>query len=89
MNSSTSWAKTDMLGSNEATRWLTTQCKGYLAVGVIERNTQFGRETLYYTLFYFGPDSQLLGKHRKLKPIAAERLIWGKGDGSILTTINT
>ena len=61
----------------------------YLAVGVIERDTDFGGGTLYCTLLYFGPTGELLGKHRKLKPTAAERLIWDEGDGSTLTTINT
>jgi len=61
----------------------------YLAVGIIERDSQFSRGTLYCTLLYFGPDGRLLGKHRKLKPTAAERLIWGEGDGSTLTVIQT
>jgi len=61
----------------------------YLAVGVIERDTTFSRGTLYCTLLYFGPDGRLLGKHRKLKPTAAERLIWGEGDGSTLTVVDT
>jgi nitrilase len=65
------------------------QAGAYLAIGLIERDTQTSHGTLYCTLAYFGPDGRLLGTHRKLKPTGAERLIWGDGDGSTLTVIPT
>lgn len=64
------------------------EANAYLAIGVIERDEK-SHGTLYCTLLYFGPDGRLLGKHRKLKPTAAERLIWGEGNGSTLTVLST
>jgi nitrilase len=61
----------------------------WLAVGVIERDSQFSGGTLYCTLLYFNPAGDLVGKHRKLKPTAAERLVWGEGDGSTLTVVDS
>jgi nitrilase len=61
----------------------------YLVMGVVERDAQTSKGTLYCTVLYFGADGSLLGIHRKLKPTAAERLIWGEGDGSTLTVVDT
>lgn len=61
----------------------------YVVMGVVERSDHGGGGTLYGTTLYFGPDGRLLGKHRKLKPTGSERLIWGEGDGSTLTVVET
>ena len=87
----TYWANSVEIPSptTEALGAAARQANAYLAIGVIERDSQFSGGTLYCTLLYFGPDGQLIGKHRKLKPTAAERLIWGEGDGSTLTVLDT
>lgn len=57
----------------------------YVVMGVIERDNG----TCYCTVLFFGPDGSLLGKHRKLMPTVMERVIWGFGDGSTLTVIDS
>ncbi len=57
----------------------------HLVIGVIERDGG----TLYCTALMYGPDGRLLGKHRKLMPTALERLVWGCGDGSTLTVVDS
>ncbi len=57
----------------------------FAVVGVIERDGA----TVYCTALYFDGDKGLVGKHRKLMPTAAERLIWGFGDGSTLPVFKT
>ncbi len=59
--------------------------RSYVVIGVIERDMG----TCYCTVLFFGPDGAFLGKHRKLMPTALERMIWGFGDGSTLTAIES
>lgn len=61
--------------------------RAMLAVGVTERDSI--SDTLYCTLVYISREGKLLGKHRKIKPTAAERILWGEGDGQDLTVYKT
>ncbi|WP_268124781.1 carbon-nitrogen hydrolase family protein [Roseivirga pacifica] len=61
--------------------------KAFLAIGVNEKDLVSG--TMYCSIFYFGPNGNFLGKHRKIKPTAQERIIWGEDDGSTLSTFDT
>jgi nitrilase len=57
----------------------------YLVMGVVERD----RGTLYCCVLFFAPDGSFLGKHRKIMPTGAERLVWGFGDGSTMPVFET
>lgn len=57
----------------------------HLVIGVIERDGG----TLYCTALTYSPSGHLLAKHRKLMPTALERLIWGTGDGSTISVVET
>ncbi|MBI1325759.1 nitrilase [bacterium] len=57
----------------------------HVGVGVVERC----QGTLYCTLLLFDDRGELILHHRKLRPTGAERLMWGEGDGSSLTVVET
>jgi nitrilase len=59
----------------------------YLVIGVTEKDSL--NKTLYCTTLYFSPQGEFMGKHRKIKPTASERVIWGEGNGTTLTTFDT
>ncbi|MFJ3776759.1 nitrilase-related carbon-nitrogen hydrolase [Streptomyces sp. NPDC090075] len=63
---------------------LTRELGCHAVVGAVERQ----RGTLYCVALFFGPDGYL-GLHRKLMPTAAERYLWGQGDGSTLPVVDT
>ena len=63
------------------------ESKAWVVVGVTEKDTT--SDTLYCSLLYFSPEGRLAHRHRKIKPTAAERIIWGEGDGSDLHVLET
>lgn len=54
-----------------------------LVVGVIEKEGG----TCYCTVIFVHPKNGYIAKHRKVMPTAAERLIWGFGDGTTLPVL--
>lgn len=71
---------TDQLaaGARDAGAWV--------VVGVTER---VASGTLYNSLLYLDPNGEVAGVHRKLMPTGGERTVWGYGDGSTLTVVDT
>ncbi|MGW7679753.1 carbon-nitrogen hydrolase family protein [Kribbella sp. NPDC054772] len=64
---------------------LASELAVHLVVGVIERDGG----TLYCTAVFISPDAGLVAHHRKLMPTAAERYLWGQGDGSTMPAVRT
>ena len=60
-----------------------------VVVGVVEREADFSRSTLYCTMVTIGPDGSVLNRHRKLVPTNPERMVWGQGDGVGLEVVET
>lgn len=71
--------------TTDALGLIAKESRAYLVIGVTERSGG----TLYCTVLFFGSDGSLMGKHRKVMPTGAERLVWGFGDGSTLPVFET
>lgn len=84
------WENSIALESNEISLLckIARQNNVFLSVGIIEKATT-SENTLFCSQLYINKDGSLAGIHRKLKPTGSERLIWGEGDGSTLTVVNT
>lgn len=71
-----------------AVQMLCQAAKSAQSVVVMGMNERDGG-TIYNTILYIGAQGEILGKHRKLMPTYTERLVWGQGDGSTLTVVDT
>jgi len=60
-----------------------------IVCGLNERDSQLSKATLYNTVVIIGPDGKVLNRHRKLMPTNPERMVWGFGDGSGLSVVDT
>jgi len=59
-----------------------------IIIGVNERVERGpAQKTIYNSLLTFSPDGRLANHHPKLVPTFTERLVWGPGDGSGLTSV--
>jgi len=72
---------TDLDPVREAAR----TASSWVALGITER---LASGTLGNTVVYIDADGQIAGRHRKLIPTGAERLIWGNGHDHLLTVVD-
>ena len=61
--------------------------EAWVAIGINELDT--ASRTIFNSLLFLAPDGTVAGCHRKLMPTGGERTVWGTGDGSTLTVLDT
>jgi len=59
-------------------------CGVWVALGITERHGG----TLYNAVVYINSDGEIAGLHRKLIPTGPERIVWGNGQGPMLTVVD-
>ncbi len=57
----------------------------WVALGITERSSS---GTLYNAVVYISDEGEIAGLHRKLIPTGHERLVWGNGQGPLLTVVD-
>jgi nitrilase len=57
----------------------------WVALGITERTSS---GTLYNAVVYIDDKGAVAGRHRKLVPTGAERLVWANGQGPVLTVVD-
>ncbi|RMF31193.1 MAG: carbon-nitrogen hydrolase family protein [Bacteroidetes bacterium] len=63
--------------------------KIHVVMGLHERNSEASGASLFNSLLFIDDRGEILGRHRKLIPTGAERLIWGRGPGGDLKVFRT
>lgn len=57
----------------------------YVCIGATERDGS----SVYDTQFLFDNSGNMMGKHRKLRPMHSEKMLWGEGDASTMKVCDT
>jgi aliphatic nitrilase len=60
----------------------------YVAIG-IDESSPYSFAEIFNTMLLLDPNGKILGKHRKIMPTYAEKLVWSFGDGSSLRVYDT
>ena len=61
----------------------------HVVIGIHELDADYSLGTIYNSLLFISDQGEILGVHRKLMPTHAERIVWGRGDGSTLHVFDT
>lgn len=79
------------VGGDEC-RAISAACRAskiHVVIGCNELSDRPGSSTIYNSILFFNRKGELIGRHRKLMPTYAERLIHGRGDGRDLRVYDT